>query len=362
MIMQLGIEITLSSFILITWAIVSLLDKTYDDQEKQKVLSVINKFSSFNSKELITRVYTYYLNLFDKIYRPWLKIIKIENSFKTNFNLILAHGNRFKRIFRIIVYVNIVFWGIFGILIDLFFLNGMDPISILQTLIIFSSFYFRSKHGYSLLRSVIISCTTVLVGIYIFYILDANTHFPAIISNPNSFIFMGLISRVFFLSLPFNIPADYISIIETRWILGKLKKHSSRKIVFYLLLDVLITASIFIILSLYVLFPTYIEDTNALTIRIAGWSQGTALIKNVYILFFIPFIMTFFSSILLYLFIFTSFFIRLLMKFVNILFNAKLLFHPPKYPLQFLGLAITIGLIIFYFIIRLISYALQLIV
>jgi hypothetical protein len=367
--MQFGASITLCGLLILLWLIVSYLKKTYEKDELDKISQKIIELDFLKSKnELFEKIHAYFLFLSDQLYRPWNKIIKNEKNFILKMQKILGHGSNLKKFFRIVFHGFMIFEMFVASLFlikPLIFDTIVGINSLLYIIVYLSSFYFRFKYGFSYFRSAIITLSLTFLGTVLFSVYGLNDYLNAVvIPTGSNNDFVAIWSKMFFLSSAFNIPADYISIIESRWILSKINTKKMNNMIGFLLLDILLTAVIFIIISFHVYLPEYKIGLNQVGEKMSqNWfGQEPVLIGNVYALFLVPFISTFFTSIILYLFVLTSFIVRGLLNISKIAFFAQYIFNPKKYPLDFLGLALTISLVILFVCIKIFSVLIKFII
>ena len=117
-------------------------------------------------------------------------------------------------------------------------------------------------------RSCIASFVAVLILTLFWYAIHSDDFYSIVsVTSPKRFIPIYLLITVLFNPIP-----DYFSLLETRWIIGKIKNtNSTKKILYFLALDIVATVSIFLIgmiISLFLLIhilPFIFKDYSSLT-------------------------------------------------------------------------------------------------
>ncbi|NQY80476.1 MAG: hypothetical protein HRT47_09210 [Candidatus Caenarcaniphilales bacterium] len=195
-------------------------------------------------------------------------------------------------------------------------------------------------------RSAIISLTTF---IFVFYLFENFKDETATYQLRD----LVIMSPLFFtVNIFWNILIDYLSLLETRYILRWLIKNTSPlKVTSILLLDLLATGLIYFIGSVLFLLILIFGYANELVISIINY-MTKSFDKDGLIIFYILgffFITTFFTSIYLYLYLISSFTIKNLVKLNPILRFLKERLAIEKQPFISMGviLVLLISLIAF---------------
>ena len=112
---------------------------------------------------------------------------------------------------------------------------------------------------------------------------------------------------IFILALVFNLVPDYISLLETRWILRKVAHTGMKEMIVLLVLDVILTGVIFFS-GVGIIFLKYCVDTGDCVgvCTLLEFLNAFILFRGSEIQFGIFFYSTYFTSVWLYLFIAAS--------------------------------------------------------
>ena len=175
------------------------------------------------------------------------------------------------------------------------------------------------------LRSAIASLISVILIFILFSIFKENILTGAIVDNSeptSSERMFRVISFVFVGGALYNILPDYISLLETRFILHKLRNQQSVfQIIFFLSIDIAASIAIFLVPLIITVMTMNIaieglesfEETFTFQ-SILELSSGTIFVKGEIGLLSIFFYSTFFTSIWIYLYVLASSTITFLSK------------------------------------------------
>jgi len=173
-----------------------------------------------------------------------------------------------------------------------------ESISLRFSKIFDSIFGDQHLHWKCFLRSSIASLVGVAIALLIWIALRPHQLFESFEEHGIGFV-LGI---YFGFSVVTNFIPDYVSLLETRFAINYLKTNKAANVVGILVLDLIITI---IIASTPVLFIEYLaeEDMYASAISMSTFTEGKA---NLGIFFY----STFFTSIWLWLFVFSSYLLR----------------------------------------------------
>ncbi len=192
-----------------------------------------------------------------------------------------------------------------------------------QFCLIFDAIY--GQHTWSwkrLLRSTALSLFFVLFSVLLIGI--ENTYLAPL---TKSYVRSHNIEQIIILSLMFgcfNVAIDFISLLETRWVMGRAQNAGTITLVMWVVVDLILTSTI------YIIFFGIIIIIVGLTIVGVPWEQiiSDVMAKKIFVLFFSPdkalpfFVSTFGTSIVWYMFVFFVLFIKFLRRtkiFKNVL-------------------------------------------
>ena len=159
------------------------------------------------------------------------------------------------------------------------------------------------------LRSCVASMMAVSVMTIVWTVLDIDLWQSHLLLNQGSSIIV-----ILFAALVFNLVPDYISLLETRWILRRVSHSGLKKLIVIVVLDVIITGGIFVCgVGIIRILISCIDGHPMGVSEIAEFFSDWILLKT-YIdtPFGIFFYSTYFTSVWLYLFIAASIATKLL--------------------------------------------------
>ncbi len=219
-------------------------------------------------------------------------------------------------------------------------------------------------------RSCIVSIIAVIIMSFIF---QAVTHFysPSVFKELYSGILLIILwIFILFFGAILNFIPDYLSLLETRLVINKMRgKHFFSQINF-LFIDILLTIAIFFCSALILLstFTTIrIKDFFSikfimllcLTVKdlILFWNESSILPSGILLLTLLPIFLysTFFTSVWVWLYFGSSMIVKLL-RFIGLSINRiGFVFDVDEKPLRSLGFVCIIGITIIFIIIPFIN-------
>ena len=170
-----------------------------------------------------------------------------------------------------------------------------------------------------------------------------------------SYLAIDLIMAIFGFALVLNLVPDYISLLETRWILHNVAHADVKKLIVLLVLDVIITGGIFACgfgIVWVVIGESVAEYLELMGMGILFRSYGSGLSLGIF------FYSTYFTSVWLYLFIASSIATKLLYSLGRVGNWVIASRDIEGKPYQSMGL-ITIGILTFFFAIYVIFYVIM---
>ncbi len=209
---------------------------------------------------------------------------------------------------------------------------------------------FSEKHSsfQCISRSCIASFMAVLILTFFWYTIHPDD-FCGIFSivPPKRFIFFYLLITVLFNPIP-----DYFSLLETRWILGKIKNtNSTKNILCFLAIDIVATVSIFligVIISVFLLIhilpfffkdsssPAYLETLSHYLSELyysitLNSKRGNDITIGVWLY------STFFTSIWVWLYFISGTIIKILVSFARLFDYVKKIIDIDRKPFRSMG-------------------------
>ena len=188
-----------------------------------------------------------------------------------------------------------------------------------QFCLIFDAIY--GQHTWSwkrLLRSTALSLFFVLFSVLLIGI--ENTYLAPL---TKSYVRSHNIEQIIILSLMFgcyNIAIDFISLLETRWVMGRAQNAGTITLAKWVVVDLFLTSAIYTIFLGFVLTIVAIFNSPKLPNGLYSKIFSMLIDKNFWLIFFSPnialpfFISTFGTSIVWYMFVFFTFCIKSLRR------------------------------------------------
>ena len=190
-------------------------------------------------------------------------------------------------------------------------------------------------------RSCVASMMAVSVMTIVWTVLDIDLWQSHLLLNQGSPIIVML-----FAALVFNLVPDYISLLETRWILRRVSHAGLKKLIAIVVLDVIITGGIFVCgVGIIVILISSIDGHPMGVSEIAEFFSDWVLLKSYLDMpFGIFFYSTYFTSVWLYLFIAASIATKLLYSLGHTGNQVLALLKVEEKPFNSMGL-LLIGLL-----------------
>ncbi|MGB2728400.1 MAG: hypothetical protein WBD09_07970 [Halobacteriota archaeon] len=198
------------------------------------------------------------------------------------------------------------------------------------------------------LRSCGASILAVFVMTVVWAVLDPTScqRFTAEVEHPILFILLILLIALFL-----NLVPDYISLLETRWILRKVAQAGIKKLIVLLVLDVIITGGIFVCGLVITGILIGCSEGDPIEVVVEFVDEFSEIL-NALILFTtvdeppfgIFFYSTYFTSVWFYLFVASSIATKLLYSLGRIGNRVLVLLKVEEKPFQSMGL-IVVGLL-----------------
>ena len=185
-----------------------------------------------------------------------------------------------------------------------------------------------------------VSMMAVSVMTIVWTVLDIDSWQSHLLLNQGSIIV------ILFAALVFNLVPDYISLLETRWILRRVSHAGLKKLIAIVVLDVIITGGIFVCgVGIIVILISSIDGHPMGVSEIAEFFSDWVLLKSYLDMpFGIFFYSTYFTSVWLYLFIAASISTKLLYSLGRTGNRVMALLKIEEKPFQSMGL-VVVGLL-----------------